>query len=175
MYFNVISYPSSIARIIRDFCSFSWKPDITLVWAGNKIWCNQSDWNFYQKYISSRPHIAENFRSKGPTEVKSHFWWGMGVEQGGKSEVSILQRTPCTPRLCPSYPSELFSIKSTTNLWYGIWARLQPTQFDLTIKPKYFTVLPVGSTIVVQRSIVSLLSDRIALAVLWLIYRITGW
>ena len=117
MYFNVISYPSSIARIIRDFCSFSWKPDITLVWAGNKIWCNQSDWNFYQKYISSRPHIAENFRSKGPTEVKSHFWWGMGVEQGGKSEVSILQRTPCTPRLCRSYPSEFFSyFKSTTNL-----------------------------------------------------------
>ena len=49
--------------------------------ARNKIWWEQSDWKFYQKYISSRSLIAENFRSEGPTEVKDHSLLGAGVAE----------------------------------------------------------------------------------------------
>jgi len=67
---------SSIGLIIMNFCQFSWKSEMAFVSAGNRGWCDQSSWNFYQKHISSRSLIAKNFSSKGPTEVKNHFLQG---------------------------------------------------------------------------------------------------
>ena len=86
MYFNVISNPSSIARIIRDFCWFSWKPDIALVLAGNKIWCNQSGWNFTRS-ISRRDHSLLKMSDR-----KDQPKWKIICDRGrGLSLTSILQ------------------------------------------------------------------------------------
>jgi hypothetical protein len=48
------------------------------------------------------------------------------MTQGGKGEIAVLPRTPCTPSLCHNYPSKLFSyFKSTIDLYYGILAEVQ--------------------------------------------------
>ena len=52
----------------------------------DKVWCDQSSWNFCQKDISSRPLTAKNFSSQGSTEVKNHFCGG-----GGLNPSSILR------------------------------------------------------------------------------------
>ena len=62
----------------------------------------------------------------------------MGMDQGGKTENSVLPRTPCTLRISHNYPWDLYRyLKATIDLCYDILAGVQRAQAYLPIKPKY--------------------------------------
>jgi hypothetical protein len=60
-------------------------------------------------------------------------------------KITLAQGGKCrTSRLCPNCASDPFSdFKSTIDLCYGIVAGVYPSQLTLTLKPKYFVVLPI--------------------------------
>ena len=62
----------------------------------------------------------------------------MSASQGGRSENSVLPRTPCTPRISDNYSEDFFRhLKSTIDLCFDILVGVQRAQIYLTINPKY--------------------------------------